>query len=96
MKGTECSELGTGAGMLGVGVMWIGKLLLDVGSAVQLCKHCMSVMATACIVRQLEKLKIKSCLRSSNPITAAIVSADQKQSLFRRSVRLINDRALKS
>lgn len=96
MKGTECSELGTGAGMLGVWRMQIGKLLLDVGSAVQLCKHYMSVMATACIVRQLEKLKIKSCLRSSNPITAAIVSADQKQSLFRRSVRLINERALKS
>lgn len=41
VKGAECSELGTGAGMFGVGVMQIGKLLLDVGSAVQLCKHYM-------------------------------------------------------
>lgn len=61
-----------------------------------LCKHYISMVATACIVRQLEKPKIKSCLRSSNPIIAAIVSADQKWSLFRRSVRLINDQALKS
>lgn len=60
-----------------------GKLLSDAGSAVQeLCKLYVSVVGTACIVRQLEKLKIKSCLRSSNPIIAAIVSADQKRESF--------------
>lgn len=34
-----CSELGIGNGVLGVWVIRRGKLLLDVGRVVQLCKH---------------------------------------------------------